>query len=284
MEQITEPLISSDELADQLWTGDCVIVDCRFDLMRPLAGREAYARGHIPGAYYAHLDDDLAAPASASAGGRHPLPDPELFAGLLGQWGLTSKTLLIAYDASAGAIAARLWWLVRWMGHRRVAVLDGGWPAWQRAGLPIDTDTPEFASTRFVGQPGSMPVVDADGVAARLDASNLLLIDARAPPRFAGLEEPLDPVAGHIPGAINLPFSDNLAADGRFRTADALARMYEELMGDQPAAATACMCGSGVTACHTLLAMDAAGISGAALYAGSWSDWISDSRRPVARE
>ena len=284
MEQIKGPLISSDELADQLSTRDCIIVDCRFDLMRPLAGREAYARGHIPGAYYAHLDDDLAAAANASAGGRHPLPDPEVFAALLGQWGLTDDTLLIAYDASAGAIAARLWWLVRWMGHRRVAVLDGGWPAWQRAGLPIDTDTPEFASTSFVGQPGSMPVVDADGVAAGLAAGTLLLIDARARPRFAGLEEPLDPVAGHIPGAMNLPFSDNLATDGLFRSAGELAQMYTELMRNQPAAGTACMCGSGVTACHTLLAMEAAGISRTALYAGSWSDWISAPRRPVARD
>jgi thiosulfate/3-mercaptopyruvate sulfurtransferase len=252
--------------------------------MRPLAGREAYARGHIPGAYYAHLDDDLAAAANPAAGGRHPLPDPEVFAALLGQWGLTDDTLLIAYDASAGAIAARLWWLVRWMGHRRVAVLDGGWPAWQRAGLPIDTDTPEFASTGFVGQPGSMPVVDADGVAAGLAAGTLLLIDARARPRFAGLEEPLDPVAGHIPGAMNLPFSDNLATDGLFRSAGELAQMYKKLMRDQLAAGTACMCGSGVTACHTLLAMEAAGINGATLYAGSWSDWISAPRRPVARD
>ncbi len=260
-----------------------MIVDCRFDLMQPQAGQQAYSKAHIPGAFYADLDGDLAAAADPAAGGRHPLPNPESFARSLGKWGLSEDRLLIAYDDAAGAIAARLWWLVRWMGHRAVAVLDGGWNAWERAGLPIDSSIPEFHSTSFIGVPGSMTLVDAGAVEAGLAESRLLLIDVRSRPRFAGLEEPLDPVAGHIPGSVNLPFAENLAEDGRFRSAGELANIYRALLGDHPVEETACMCGSGVTACHALLAMEIAGLRGAALYAGSWSDWISSSQRPVAR-
>lgn len=266
-------------LADPAWR----IVDCRFDLADPAAGRRAWQAGHIPGAIYADLDQDLAAPAVATAGGRHPLPKPDVLAATFGAWGIDSATQVVAYDAAGGAVAGRLWWLLRWMGHESVAVLDGGWSAWIGAGLPVDDRAATARPVRFKGQPGHMPVVDAAAVTRGLADNSLLLLDARAAERFQGDVEPLDRVAGHVPGAVNQPLTGNLDADQCFRPAAALQTQYRALLGGRSPASVVCMCGSGVTACHNLLAMEVAGLPGAALYSGSWSDWISDPDRPVAR-
>lgn len=277
--------VSADELGDHLDDPDWVVIDCRFNLMRPGAGRLAYEAGHIPGAVYADLDQDLAsAVADDGTGGRHPLPDPTEFGRLLASWGVGPYSVVVAYDDLDNAVAARLWWLLRWVGHQRVTVLDGGLDAWVEADGPLTTEIPQPEPGLFKPRPGSMPVIDAEGVEAELADGTLVLLDARAADRFAGLSEPLDRVAGHVPGAINTPFQDNLGTDKCFRSAAELHAYYRARIGDRPMEAVACMCGSGVTACHTLLALEAAGMCGALLYVGSWSDWISSEQRPVADE
>jgi len=261
---------------------DLVVVDCRFNLMQPDAGRTAWLGGHIPGAFHADLDRDLAAPRGPETG-RHPLPDPEQLRVLFGTWGIGPGTKVVAYDEGGGALAARLWWLLRWMGHRSVVVLDGGFAAWQAAGLPVSQDLPALRSGRFTGEPGHMPVRDAGQVAAGLAGGTLRLLDMRAEERFLGRVEPIDPVAGHVPGAVNAPFSGNLTADQRFQPVEVLAGRYATLVDPQPARDVVCMCGSGVTACHGILALELAGMPGAALYPGSWSEWIRSPDRPVAK-
>ncbi len=274
-------LISASELAAAHATDDnWLIVDCRFDLANPDSGELAYREGHIPGAVYAHLDRDLSSPITPETG-RHPLPNPERFAQRLGEWGVSPTTQVVAYDADTGAIAARLWWLLRWMGHDSVAVLDGGLRAWREAGLSLSTDTPMREPSRFIAHPNRAAWLSADEVAERVRAGWRLL-DARAPERFAGKVEPIDPVAGHVPGAHNHPFSTNLGPGGRFLSADELRKRYEAVQAGVPDDRTIAMCGSGVTACHLLLAMEAAGKKGARLYAGSWSEWIRDQRREKA--
>jgi thiosulfate/3-mercaptopyruvate sulfurtransferase len=275
-------LISQHDLTARLGKPDCVIVDCRFDLASPEAGRTAWAQAHVPGARYAHLDEDLAAPPGAT-GGRHPLPDAGALAAAFARWGIGPETEVVAYDDAGGAIAGRLWWLLRWCGHERVAVLDGGWRGWLAAGLPREaTASPPTPGPWRALQTGQMPVVDADALAAGLRAGAMLLIDVRAAARFAGQSEPLDRVAGHVPGAVNLPLTGNLAEAGLFLPAAALAERFQAVLGGRPPADAVVMCGSGVSACQTLLAMEHARLSGAALYPGSWSDWISDDSRPVA--
>lgn len=276
-------LISPQELLPLLAGDDCVVVDCRFDLMDPGAGRAAWAAAHVPGAQYAHLDEDLSGPVG-DAGGRHPLPDPAALARRLADWGIGEHSLVVAYDDSGGAIAGRLWWLLRDCGHTRVAVLDGGFRAWQAAGLPVETDVPE-PGTAPVRQlvTGQMPTLDAAAVARVLRDGTMLLIDVRAPERFAGAEEPLDKLAGHVPGALNFPLTGNLDVDGRFLSRAELQERFRGLLGGRPPAVAVIMCGSGVSACQTLLAMEHAGLAGASLYTGSWSDWISDPSRPIAR-
>lgn len=277
------PLIDVESLAAQLASSDCVPIDCRFTLTDPPAGRAAYERGHIPGARYAHLDDDLAREPTP-AEGRHPLPEPEVLAATLGAWGISRDTLVVAYDEGSGAIAARLWWLLRWLGHERCAVLDGGFAAWQQAGLPIETTIPAVTACRYVlsGPPARDAVVATGEVASRLREGDLL-VDARAAPRYRGEQESIDPVAGHIPGAMNRPFSSNVTADGRFRSPRELRAELEALLGGRDASRLVAMCGSGVTACHLLLALEHAGLRGGRLYAGSWSEWIRDASRPVER-
>jgi len=277
-------LVSTQALQQALGSDGLVVLDCRFELTRPDAGRAAWEAGHIPGASYADLNRDLSGPVSPLAGGRHPLPDPADLSRRLGDWGVTAGSQVVAYDAVGGMFASRLWWLLRWLGHERVAVLDGGYPAWVGEGGPVDQNVPSPRRSQFSGRPGVMPVLGAGAVAAGLADHSLLLIDSRAKARFLGRQEPLDKVAGHIPGAINLPQAEHLDADGRFRPAEELAAQFGAVLSDHPPSQAACMCGSGVTACHSLLAMAHAGITGAALYAGSWSDWISDARRPVATE
>lgn len=276
------PVISAAQLAQRIDDPDWIIVDCRFDLMNKSAGRAAWESGHIPGAHYADLDRDLAAPVAAGgAGGRHPLPEREAMLRLLRSWGMHTGSVVVAYDDVGNAIAARLWWLLRWFGHTRAAVLDGGIQAWEVGGQALSQDVPPETPGSFNGSPGAMPVTDAS-VGTALANGEQCLLDARAADRFAGRTEPLDARAGHVPAAINVPFQDNLETDKCFRSPAQLQAYYRAIVGDRPMHAVACMCGSGVTACHTLLALEIAGLPGAALYAGSWSDWISDPSRPVA--
>jgi thiosulfate/3-mercaptopyruvate sulfurtransferase len=257
-----------------------VVVDCRSHLTQPELGRKGYEVGHLPGAYFANLDMDLAGPKSRTTG-RHPLPSAEALAAKLGSWGIDNSTQVVAYDADTGAYAARLWWLLRWLGHRAVAVLDGGFAAWVAAGLPVSADVPMPRATTFVGTPNPDMVCDADDVARRVGQPDWRILDARASERFRGDVEPIDSVAGHIPGARNHPFAGNLSG-GRFLPPDRLAESFRQSLAGVAADHCIAMCGSGVTACHNLLAMEIAGLGGAKLYAGSWSEWIRDPARPVA--
>jgi len=279
--RLRTPLISTAELAGSLSAADWFVADCRFELGKPDAGRNAWRAGHIPGAVHVDLERDLSVPVTP-ASGRHPLPDPADFAQTLSRLGIGNETRVVCYDAGPGAFAARLWWMLRWVGHDEVAVLDGGFAAWTAEGRPVSTATPARAPARFAPQPRPDLVLDTDGVMRAL-AQGETLVDVRAAERFTGNVEPIDPVAGHVPGAVNLPFLDNVDGSGRFRDPAALAELWRSRTGAGPGAAPICMCGSGVTACQGLLALEAAGIRGARLYEGSWSEWIRDPARPVAR-
>lgn len=277
----TSPLVDARTLAAHLDDAAWVVVDCRFSLADTGAGRRDWAAGHIPGARYAHLDEDLSGPRRADSG-RHPLPDPAAFAACLGRFGITPDSQVVAYDAAGGAMAAaRLWWLLRWFGHARAAVLDGGLAAWLRAGLPLATDTPAPQPTVYPPTPDDHAWLPSACVPAAL-ALGERLIDARAAARFRGEVEPIDPVAGHIPGAVNLPHEGNLDADGRFLPPERLRERFAAVLGGAVPATVIHSCGSGVTACHNLLAMEVAGLHGSRLYAGSWSEWVRDPARPVA--
>lgn len=267
------PLVTVDELSGRLDDPTLRIVDCRFRLDDPADGRRLYEVGHIPGAVYVSLDDDLSGP---SGPGRHPLPEPNVFAGRLATLGVGDEHEVVAYDDAGGAYAARLWWMRRATGHSRVAVLDGGYQAWLASGLHVSTETPSYPAAAWSAVFEWPGVVDRAGVAEI--SSHATMVDARAAERYQGEVEPWDPVAGHIPGAVNLPYADNLGADGTFLSVDALRDRYSVIPPDRPVVV---YCGSGVTACHDLLAMELAGIEGVALYPGSWSDW-STSGGPVA--
>lgn len=288
-------LVDAPTLAAALGRPGLVVIDCRFSLADPQAGRVAYAAGHVPGAEYASLDDDLSGPPHAAAG-RHPWPTADAMAATLRRWGIAPGMQVVAYDDGDGAFAARLWWLLGSLGHGEVAVLDGGFAAWVACALPVqvgariaDADADAALGHEAVASRASSDdaqafddrrLVDAAGVQAHLEHAGLLL-DARAAPRFRGDVEPIDAVAGHVPGAKNRPYTDNLM-DGRFKPAVQLAQEFRDLLGDAPATSMVVMCGSGVTACHHLLSMAHAGMPGGRLYAGSWSGWISDRARPVA--
>ncbi len=259
----------------------CVVVDCRFNLLKPEAGRAAYLAGHIPGAWYADLDRDLAAPPGPRTG-RHPLPDPEHLRALFGRFGITPGTRVVAYDEGNGGLAARLWWLLRWMGHWDVVLLDGGLAAWQSAGLPLSQASPAPRQAVFQGYSGAMPVLSTTQVSAALQAGTIQLLDVRAGERFLGRVEPIDPVAGHVPGAFNVPFTENLAANQKFRSQEELADRYAPYVEGRDPGNIVCMCGSGVTACQGIFALALAGVPGVALYPGSWSEWIRSTERPVA--
>ena len=280
-----DTLVSERDLAAALVREDLRIVDARFVLMNqdPAAGQLGYQESHLPGAVYAHLNDDLSDLAK-NGQGRHPLPDPAAFAKTLGKWGITPAHQVVVYDAGDGSMAAaRLWWLLKLLGHTRVAVLDGGLAAWRAAGLPETSETPRFAVTAdYPASFNHAAVVTAEEVHSRLHEAQGWLLDARAPERFRGEVEPLDAVAGHIPGAVNRPYAQNLR-EGRFKPSDELqAELLPLLRGRKPEDVVL-SCGSGVTACHLLLAMEHAGLHGARVYAGSWSGWISDPSRPIAR-
>ncbi|MGI9455639.1 MAG: sulfurtransferase [Aeoliella sp.] len=274
-------LISAAELAAHLDDPNWIVVDCRFSLADPGAGRRMYAEAHLPGARFADLDDDLSSSITPTSG-RHPLPDPDAFRNRLGEWGIDSSVQVVAYDDSGGALAARMWWLLRWMGHRAVAILDGGYSAWTSAGLTTTAEVPTPARREFTGKPDSSLWLTTDELARALDANEVLLIDAREVERFRGETEPIDPVAGHVPGAINLPFAENIGNDRRFCSPEELRRRFTAVIGDRGSIVS--MCGSGVTACHNLLALEIAGFPDARLYAGSWSEWIRDPARGVATE
>jgi thiosulfate/3-mercaptopyruvate sulfurtransferase len=274
-------LVAAAELATHLDDPGWVVVDCRFDLARPDSGREGYAAGHIPGARYAHLDEDLSSNITPQSG-RHPLPDADTLSATLGRWGIDNHTQVVAYDAVNGAYAARLWWLMRWLGAERVAVLDGGFKAWTDAALPVTTALPTAMPARFAATPRDAMLLDAAAVGQIATDPSWRLLDARAPERYAGAVEPLDTKAGHVPGAHNYPFTGNLGPDGRFLPTAQLKARLERSLGGVAADHAVMMCGSGVTACHNLLALECAGLKGARLYAGSWSEWILDPARPIA--
>jgi thiosulfate/3-mercaptopyruvate sulfurtransferase len=275
-------LIPTDELAARLDATDLVVVDVRHDLAQPDAwGESQYRAGHVPGARFVHLDRDLSAPKTGT-NGRHPLPSPEATAALFGRLGIDATKQVVAYDQQQGMYASRLWWMLRWLGHEAVAVLDGGFEKWRREGRPVTTDVPRvepavFAIRRVV------PTVDAAAVLASLAERSLSVVDARSPERFRGETEPLDPVAGRIPGSINRPASQNLAPDFTFKPAPVLRADFERLLAGTPPERVVHSCGSGVTACHNLLAMTIAGFGETKLYPGSWSEWCADPARPIAK-
>ena len=258
-----------------------VVVDCRHSLNDGNYGRAAYATSHISGAYFLHLDDDLSGEKTGS-NGRHPLPDAAHLAVRLAQLGIHPHTQVVAYDDMGGMFAARLWWLLRWLGHEKVALLDGGWQAWQAAGLPTDAVVPDDHDGEFAIQPSLEQIVDVKAVLTNLDNPCFTLVDARAANRFAGQDETMDPVGGHIPGAMNRCFQLNLAGSGQFKSGETLRAEWLALLGDCSPEALVCQCGSGVTACHNVLALRVAGLLGSRLYPGSWSEWCADAARPVA--
>lgn len=276
---MTSPLITPSALAAKLADPDWAIIDCRFDLADPGAGHAAYLRGHIPGARYAHLDNDLARPPGPGDG-RHPLPRVGGFSATLGSWGISNASRVVAYDDVSGAVAARLWWMLRWIAHDAVYVLDGGLQAWEDAGLPLQRSPPQVRTVNYeTGKVRRDWVVPTDRVPLEL-AGGAVLADARSADRYKGVTEPIDPVAGHVPGALNVPFAESLDQDGRFRPAGELRERLKGL-AQHPRGLIA-MCGSGVTACHLLLAVAIAGLGDGRAYIGSWSEWIRDPNRPVA--
>ncbi len=276
-------LIDAATLARHLDDPGWVIVDCRFSLADTEAGRRAYGEAHIPGAVYAHLDEDLSGPVIPGKTGRHPLPPVDVVAARFSRWGIGPGVQVVAYDDLSGAIAARLWWLLRWLGHDAVAVLDGGWPAWLAGGFPATGEAPAPRRRSFAPQPRPGLLVDAAFVeTVRRDAAHRV-VDSRTPERYRGEEEPIDPVAGHIPGAVNAPHPENVDAEGAWRSPEQLRVRFEAVLGDVPPTQTVFYCGSGVTACRNILAMEHAGLKDAKLYAGSWSEWIADGEREVEK-
>lgn len=276
-------LISPQQLAERQEKGGLVILDCRFALEDPEYGQRSYAEGHIAGACFVDLERDLSGPVRKGKTGRHPLPNPQLLVQRLQALGVNAGSDVVLYDDGPGAYAARAWWLLAWLGKREgVFILDGGVKAWHAAGLPLSLDAPEKSVGDFTGQPDNTLVIDAEHLQARLGDSGMTLIDARAEARFRGEVEPIDPVAGHIPGAQCAAFTENLGPDGRFLNAEQLKQRFAaKLQGRAPERLVA-YCGSGVTACHNLFALCLAGYPLGRLYAGSWSDWITDPGREVA--
>ncbi|MFN8836503.1 MAG: rhodanese-like domain-containing protein [Betaproteobacteria bacterium] len=275
-------LLSIADLAAHLHDPGVVVFDCRHDLMKPGYGADAYRAAHLPGARFASVDRDLAGPVTGR-NGRHPLPDPRVFVDWLGRMGVSNDTQVVAYDQAGGLYAARLWWMLKhWFGHHRAAVLDGGWELWVRTGHLVTDAVPAPIATSFQGTPGDASVT-VDEVLAHLGDGSMHIVDARAADRFRGENETIDPVGGHIPGAANRFFRDNLDALGFFRPRQELHTAFEAVAAGRPAHVLVHQCGSGISACHNLLAMDIAGLSGSRLYAGSWSEWCADPARPVER-
>ncbi|MDD0844193.1 sulfurtransferase [Pseudomonas sp. Gutcm_11s] len=276
-------LITAERLHTSLDQANLVILDCRFALDDPTHGTRSYAEGHIPGARFADLEHDLSSAKIKGVTGRHPLPQPDALIARLRAWGVDNDSDVVLYDDGPGAFAARAWWLLTWLGKRDgVCILDGGFKAWKEAGLPLTDQLPANQPGDFTGQADTALLLSAAQLQQRLGRAEMTLLDARALPRFRGEVEPLDPVAGHIPGAQCAVFTDNLGGDGRFLPAELLRARFDALRGARPVEELVAYCGSGVTACHNLFAMSLAGYPLAPLYAGSWSEWITDPARPVA--
>jgi len=273
-------LVSSRELARHLNDPGWVIVDCRHELANPDAGEHAYRAAHLPGAVFLHLDRDLSGTKNGR-NGRHPLPEIATLAATLGRAGIGASTQVVCYDQNSGAWAARLWWLLHWLGHDAVAVLDGGLDRWVAEGRPLASDEPTVRAATFVPSEPA-PTASADEILRHLDDGALLVLDARAAERYRGDAEPIDPVAGHIPGARNRPYTENLDAQGAFKPAAQLRSEFEAALGGVAPSAVVHQCGSGVTSCHNALAMAVAGLPASRLYPGSWSEWVADPSRPVA--
>ncbi len=276
-------VITPKQLEPHLEELNWAIFDCRFDLVQPQWGDEHYLIEHIPGAVYVHLDHNLSAPKNGT-NGRHPLPGIEVVAEYFSGLGIDDGTQVIVYDSRGGGIAARLWWMLKHVGHEAVAVLDGGFPEWNRLGLPVRANREVRVPRQF--KPRLIPDIKvvAEEVLERISQGSSLLIDSRAPERYRGEEEPFDPIAGRIPGAVNRFWQANLDADGRFRDPDILRAEFNTLIGDIAPSDTIVYCGSGVTGCHNVLSMTYAGVQGVRLYAGSWSEWSSDPSRPIMTE
>lgn len=274
-------IISAETLKENLNNPNWAILDCRFYLQEPELGYQEYLESHIPGAIYIHLDRDLSGEIKPGKTGRHPLPDSETFAGRLSNWGIDNETQVIAYDSMGGAIAARLWWMLRWLDHEKVAVMNGGWRAWSDQGYSLEGGENTRERRTFIAVEHPEYIADVGMVEQIREDDNFLLLDARSPNRYWGLEEPIDIRAGHIPGAVTAPYENNLTAEGYFLTPAELRGRFESLLEGVPTSQVVVYCGSGVTSNHNLLAMVEAGYEMALLYPGSWSEWITDPSRPV---
>ena len=277
-----ELLVSTKDLAAHLGDPEWVVFDVRHDLGDVARGRRDYQAGHVPGAYFLHLDQDLSGETTGS-NGRHPLPDIAAFAAKVSQCGVAPGRQVVVYDDAGASVAGRLWWMLKWLGHERVAILDGGYRAWVKEGLPTDALVPAPREGRFEPRPMLGAIADIHYVAAFRSSPTVRVVDARPAERFSGAAETIDPVGGHIPGAINRFWRDNLQPDGRFKPGPALKQEFLALLGDATPSLTVHQCGSGVTACHNLFAMELAGLPGSRLYPGSWSEWCADETRPVAQ-
>ena len=268
-------LISSSELMNGLDYEDLVIIDCRFSLADTNSGRGSYLVDHIPRAIYAHLDDDLSGEIRPGETGRHPLPSIEKLTKLFTEWGIDENVQVVVYDDKSGAIASRLWWMLRWLGHEKVAVLNGGWSYWFNKNMPVSGDVPTNKPRKFTPKVQENWVVDMPYVESIPEHAHLTLVDSRTNERYLGIKEPIDPIAGHIPGAINAPHPENVGSDGLLHSPDKLKDRFSTLLGEKSVEDTVFYCGSGVTACANLLAMEYAGMGSAKLYPGSWSEWIT---------
>ena len=276
-------LISTEGLAQHLESRDWAVIDCRFSLADTEAGRRAYRNGHIPGARYVHLDEGLSGPVVPGKTGRHPLPNPDVAAMRFERLGIGNDVQVVAYDDSGGMIASRLWWMLRWLGHDAVAVLDGGWPRWMSEGRPVETVVQEAEPRSFIPHPRPGFLVDVGFVQSIQGQPGMKLVDSRAAERYRGETEPIDPVAGHIPGALNMPNDQTVGQEGVFLSKTGLQAHFKKALGETDAEHTIFYCGSGVSACRNILAYKHAGLGDARLYPGSWSEWIADPEREVER-
>ncbi len=276
-----QTLVDVDTLRANLNNAGWRVIDCRHDLLRPESGRHAYLQSHIAGAVFADLDQDLSG-TKTGRNGRHPLPDPDQLVERFRRWGIDPTTQIVVYDANGGTFAGRLWWLARWLGHDRVALLDGGWQCALKAGLTVEAGAADARPGRFERGPALSHAVDAGAVDRRRTDPGWLIVDARSPDRYAGENETIDPVGGPIPGAVNRFWQANLGPDGLFKPAAQLRSEFSALLAGRNAAELIAQCGSGVSACHHLVAMQRAGLVGGKLFPGSWSEWISESTRPIA--
>lgn len=281
---MSDLLIDAHSLMGKIPSSNYLVFDVRHDLADHAAGRAAYEQGHIPGAIFLDHEHQLSAPKTGK-NGRHPMPSLHDFAAFMRSQGLTPQSQVVAYDGGNGMYASHLWWMLRWLGHDKVAVLNGGWPAWLGAGGASDivATIPVSAGEQVVAGQAAMPTVDVQAVLSNIQSPAFTVVDARAANRYRGEVEPMDPVAGHIPGALNRPSSLNVQEDGRFKPADQLRSEFDSLLQGVPAQSVVHQCGSGISACHNLFAMELAGLQGSAVYPGSWSEWCSDPSRPVAR-